>query len=281
MMMMIRVESTLLVILLAFFLVIASGDARERNVMVSGSSTVMPLAEISAEEFNMLQDDYHVTVTSGGSGVGIVNVVEGRSDIAMASRELHLLERQRYETPTKKFNVFTVGYDAICLIVSPEVHDSGITDLTKEEVRRIYSGSISNWKELGGLDEEIFAIGRKPGSGTRDTFDEIIMGSRESETPGVRNEAAESAEIKTAIQRSDNAIGYVGYSYIMRGDSRVVSLDGVPPTIENIKNGSYPLARELYFITLGKPSPGAQAFINYVLSAEGQKIAIENGFIPV
>ena len=249
--------------------------------MVSGSSTVMPLAEISAEEFNLLQDDYHVTVTSGGSGVGIVNVVEGRSAIAMSSRELHLVERQRYETPTEKFNVVTVGYDAICLIVSSKVHDSGITDLTKEELRRIYSGSISNWKELGGPDEEIFAIGRKPGSGTRDTFDEIIMGSRESETPGVRNEAAESAEIKTAIQRSDNGIGYVGYSYIMRGDSRVVSLDGVPPTIENIKNGSYPLARELYFITLGKPSSGAQAFIDYVLSAEGQKIAIENGFIPV
>ncbi len=280
-MVMMRVKSKLPVILLALFLATISGGSREQNVMVSGSSTVMPLAEISAEEFNLLQDDYHVTVTSGGSGVGIVNLVEGRSAIAMTSRELHLVERQRYETPTERFNVTTVGYDAICLMVSSEVYDSGIADLSKEEVRRIYSGSISNWKELGGQDEEIFAIGRKPGSGTRDTFDEVIMGSRESETPGVRNEAAESAEIKTAIQRSDNAIGYVGYSYIMRGDSRVISLDGVPPTIENIKNGSYPLARELYFVTLGKPGPGAQAFIDYLLSAEGQKIAIENGFIPV
>lgn len=279
--MLMRVERRLIVLLLALLLVAVSGDARRQNVMISGSSTVMPLAEICAEEFNMLQNDYHVTVTSGGSGVGIVNVVEGRSDIAMTSRELNLVERQRYETPTIRFNVVTVGYDAICLIVSSKVHDSGITELTREEVRRIYSGSINNWRELGGPDEEIFVIGRKPGSGTRDTFDEIIMGSREAETPGVRNEAAESAEIKTAIQRSDNAIGYVGYSYIMRGDSRVVSLDGVQPTIENIKNGSYPLARELYFITLGKPGPGAQAFIDYVLSAEGQKIAIENGFIPI
>lgn len=275
-----RIKGKLLVLFLVIFFVYVSGEAKGPNVMISGSSTVMPLAEISAEEFNMFQDDYHVTVTSGGSGVGIVNVVEGRSAIAMASRELHLVERQRYETPTKRFNVVTIGYDAICLIVSPEVYNSGITDLAKEEVKRIYSGSISNWDELGGPDEEIFAIGRKPGSGTRDTFDEIIMGSRESETPGVRNEAAESAEIKTAIQRSDNAIGYVGYSYIMRGDSKVVSLDGVPPTIETIKNGTYPLARELYFITLGKPSPGAKAFIDYVLSTEGQKIAIENGFIP-
>ena len=142
-MMMMRVESKLLVLLLAFFMITISVEARGQNVMVSGSSTVMPLAEISAEEFNMLQNDYHVTVTSGGSGVGIVNVVEGRSAIAMTSRELHLVERQRYETPAKRFNVVTVGYDAICLIVSPEVHNSGITDLTKEEVRRIYSGSIS------------------------------------------------------------------------------------------------------------------------------------------
>ena len=275
-----KVKSILLVLLLVSFFVYVSVEAREQKVAISGSSTVMPLAEISAEEFNMLQDDYHVTVTAGGSGVGIVNVVEGRSAIAMTSRELHLVERQRYETPTEKFNVITVGYDAICLMVSPEVYDFGVTDLSAEEVRRIYSGSISNWKELGGPDEEIFAIGRRPGSGTRDSFDEIIMGSREYETPGVSYEAAESSEVKTAIRGSDNAIGYVGYSYIMRGDSKVISLDGIPPTIENIKNGTYPLARELYFITLGRPSPGAKAFTDYVLSPEGQKIAIENGFIP-
>ena len=279
-MMMMRAKRQLPVLLLVFFLITVSVEARGQNIRVSGSSTVMPLAEISAEEFNILQNDYRVIVDSGGSGVGIVNVVEGRSAIAMTSRELHLVERQRYETPTKRFNVTTVGYDAICLIVSHGVYNSGVTDLTKEEVRRIYSGSISNWKELGGPDREIFAIGRKPGSGTRDAFDEIIMGSRESETPGVRNEAAESAEIKTAIQKSDNAIGYVGYSYIMRGDSKVISLDGIPPSIENIKNGSYPLSRELYFITLGRPSQGAGAFIDFVLSAEGQRIAIENGFIP-
>ena len=143
-MIMMKVKSILLVLLLVSFFVYVSVEAREQKVAISGSSTVMPLAEISAEEFNMLQDNYHVTVTAGGSGVGIVNVVEGRSAIAMTSRELHLVERQRYETPTEKFNVITVGYDAICLMVSPEVYDFGVTDLSAEEVRRIYSGSISN-----------------------------------------------------------------------------------------------------------------------------------------
>ena len=79
---------------------------------------------------------------------------------------------------------FLVGYDAICLVVSPEVYDSGVTTLTKDELKQIYAGDITNWEELGGPNTEIFVIGRKPGSGTRDTFDETIMGSKEAETPG-------------------------------------------------------------------------------------------------
>lgn len=270
--------------LLIFFLVVlamtAIGSAREQKVTLSGSSTVMPLAELAAEEFNMLQDDYHVSVTSGGTGVGIVDVAEGRSDIAMASREIEPVERMRYETGDTKFQEYMVGYDAICLVVSPYIYDSGVKSLTKEQLRQIYTGSITNWKDIGGPDEEIFVIGRRAGSGTRDTFHEVILGSKEAEAPGVIIETSDSSEAKTAIRGGDNAIGYVGFSYVLHGDTKVVSLDGVMPTIQNIKNGTYPLARKLYFYTLGDPSPGARAFINYVLSPDGQKIALENGFIP-
>jgi len=276
-----RVESKLLILLLIPFFVSVSGEAGAQKVAVSGSSTVMPLAELSAEEFNLIQDNYHVSVTSGGTGVGIVDAAEGRSDIAMASREIQLVERQRYETSTKKFIEVPIGFDAICLVVSPEVYDSGVTRITKDELKQIYAGDITNWEELGCPNTEIFVIGRKPGSGTRDTFDETIMGSKESETPGTIIEAADSSEVKTAIQGSDNAIGYVGYSYVMKGDTKVVSLDGIQPTIENIKNGTYALARKLYLITLGEPKPGAKAFIDYILSSDGQKIATENGFIPI
>jgi phosphate transport system substrate-binding protein len=276
-----RVEGRLLILLLVLLLAAACGQARESKVSISGSTNVMPLAELAAEEFNMLQDDYRVTVTSGGTGVGIVDAAEGRSDIAMASREIQLAERQRYETPTKRFKVIPVGFDAICLVVSPEVYDSGVTMLTRDEVKQIYAGDITNWDELGGPDMEIFVIGRKPGSGTRDTFLEAIFGSKESETPGVIIESADSSEVKTAIQGSDNAIGYMGYSYVIRGDTRVISLDGIAPTVENIKNGTYPIARKLYFVTLGEPTVGARAYIDYVLSQDGQQIAAENGFIPI
>ena len=274
-------QSALSILLLFFILAGTEGGAREVTVAVSGSSTVMPMAELAAEEFNMLQDDYEVNVKSGGSGVGIVDVAEGRSDIAMSSREIKLQERQRYETPLVRFIQQPVGYDAICLVVSADVYKAGVTTLTSDEVRRIYRGDITNWQELGGPDAEIFAIGRRPGSGTRDSFNEIIMGSVEAETPAVSYDAGESSEVKFSTQRSDNAIGYMGYSFVMKGDTKVIALDGVQPSIESIKSGAYPLARKLYFITLGEPSPGAKAFIDYILSPEGQKIAIDNGFIPI
>jgi phosphate transport system substrate-binding protein len=270
---------SLVILYLASFA--ASVDAKEIKVTISGSSTVMPLAELAAEEFNLLQGGYHVSVTSGGTGVGITDVAEGRSDIAMASREIEPEERQRYESPDRKFEEFSVGFDAICLVVSPDIYDSGVTSLSKEQVKEIYTGEIANWDELGGPDMEIFAIDRKSGSGTRDTFNEVILGSKEAEAPGVSMEASESSEVKTAIIGSDNAIGYVGYSYVLHGDTRVISLDGIQPTIENIKKGTYPLARRLYFDTLGDPKPGALAFLNYMQSPEGQKIATENGFIPI
>ncbi len=276
-----RAESKLLMLLLFFFLVAASSEAREVTVAVSGSSTVMPMAELAAEEFNMMQDKYTVNIKSGGSGVGIVDVAEGRSDIAMTSREIKLEERQRCETPSVRFIEHLVGFDAICLVVSPEVYDSGVTALSKEEVKQIFAGDITNWEELGGPNMEIFVVGRRAGSGTRDTFNEVIMGSREMETPGVSYDAGESSEVKFSTQRSDNAIGYMGYSFVMTGDTNVISLDGVQPTIDSIKSGAYPLARKLYFVTLGEPSPGAKAFIDYVLSPVGQQIAEENGFIPI
>ncbi len=240
----------------------------------------MPLAELSAEEFNLMQDDYQVSVTSGGTGVGIIDAAEGRSDIAMASREIKPVERMRYETGDDKFQEFLVGYDAVCLVVSPAVYEGGVTSLTRDQVKEIYAGEIINWKEVGGPDIEIFAIGRREGSGTRDTFDEVIMGSKEAETPGVTMEAGENSEIKYAVSHGDNAIGYIGYSYVLHGDTKVLSLDGILPNIEAIKSGKYPLARKLYFYTLRTPKPGALAFMNFISSSEGQKIAKENGFVP-
>jgi phosphate transport system substrate-binding protein len=196
----------------------------------------------------------------------------------MASREVTAAEKSKYGD---KFQEFPIGYDGIVIVVSKPLYDAGITNLTKAQVKKIYSGEIKNWKDLGGPDAEIYVVSREQGSGTRDTFNEDIMGNRSAETPGVNTVALGSAEVKTAVAGSDKAIGYLGYSYAEGGNVGAMALDGVKPTIESIKDGSYELARKLYFYTYGDPKPGAKAFIDFVLSPEGQKIAAENGFIPL
>jgi phosphate transport system substrate-binding protein len=257
---------------------IASSLAAEK-LTVTGSTTVLPLAEMEAEAFNGQQADCQVTVTGGGSGAGITAAGEGRADIAMASREIKDSERTKYNKNV--FQQFMIGYDGICIVVSKPIYDAGVKAITKDQLKKIYAGTIKNWKELNGPDMDIYAIAREDGSGTRDTFNELIMGSTSAETPGVSSVAMGSAEVKTAVTGSDKAIGYIGFSYAESGDLGVLKYEGVKPVVENIKSGSYPLNRHLYFYTWGQPTPCAQKFIDFVLSTAGQNIADENGFIPL
>jgi phosphate transport system substrate-binding protein len=255
----------------------ATSGAGQRDVTVSGSSTVMPLAEAAAEEFNLLQNDYVVTVSAGGTGAGILGIAERKIDIAMASREITDEERQRFGDDFKEF---PVGLDGISLAASNRIYQAGVTGLNRQQVRDIYSGNITNWKEVGGPDAEIYVISREEGSGTRDNFNEIVLGNRSAETPGVDTVAMSAAEVKTAISESDKAIGYLGFNYL---GGRVMGIDfnGITPTYENIKLDLYELHRHLYFYTFKEPSPGAMAFIEFVIGPEGQKIAAEEGFIPI
>ena len=267
------------ILLIALFVGSFATALAAEKVTVTGSTTVLPLAELEAESFNGQQTDCQITVTGGGTGAGITAAGEGRSDIAMASREIKDSERSKYSK--NNFQQFFIGYDGICIIVSKPIYDAGVKAITKDQLKNIYAGKITNWKELKGPDTEIYAIAREDGSGTRDTFNELIMGSTTAETPGVKTVGQGSAEVKTAVTGSDKAIGYVGFSYAESGDVGVLTYEGVNPNVSNIKSGSYPLARHLYFYTWGQPTPCAQKFIDFVLSSAGQKIADENGFIPI
>ncbi|VVB62726.1 PBP superfamily domain protein [uncultured archaeon] len=266
-------------LLIALFIgSIATAFAAEKAT-VSGSTTVLPLAEAEAEAFNGQQTDCQITVTGGGTGAGITAAGEGRSDIAMASREIKDTERTKYSK--KVFQQFDIGYDGICIVVSKPVYDAGVKAITKDQLKKIYAGQIKNWKELNGPDSDIYVVAREDGSGTRDTFNELVMGSTTAETLGVSTVAAGSAEVKTAVTGSDKAIGYIGFSYAEGGDLGVLTYEGVSPNVKNIKTGSYPLHRHLYFYTWGQPTPCAQKYIDFVIGPEGQKIAEENGFIPL
>ncbi len=248
-----------------------------KDVTISGSSTVMPLAEAAAEVFNLEQNQYVVSVTAGGTGAGILGIAERKYDIAMASRPLTGDEKQRFGS---NFRQFRVGLDGISLAVSEKIYQAGVKSLNREQIKKIYSGVITSWKQVGGPDEDIYVISREEGSGTRDDFNEVVLGNREAETLGVDTVANSGAEVKTAISGSDKAIGYLGFNYL-GGGVRAIAFDGIPPNYENIKLGIYELQRQLYFYTFGDPTPGARAFIDFVQGPEGQKIASEEGFIPI
>ena len=244
------------------------GMAKE-TVSISGSTTVLPLAEGGAEAFNAVQSDYEVLVTGGGTGVGIKNIVEGNSDIGIASREVTADEISQFGD---RFQENLVGYDGIVIAVSKPIYDSGVTSLTRDQVKKIYAGEINNWKDLGGPDDQILVAAREQASGTRDTFNEVIMGDTKAETPGVGTVAGSNAEIRTILTGSDKAIGYLGFSYAEDGAVGMITLDGVTPAAETIKDGSYELARKLYFYTFGDASPGARAFIDFMVGPKGQKL---------
>jgi phosphate transport system substrate-binding protein len=263
-------------VLMVAFLAAAQSAAA---LSVSGSTTVLPFGAVCAEEFNAVQGAIHVSVTGGGSGVGIKNVAEGNSDVAMASRHVKDSEKEAY--PNEEFVEILVAYDAVCIAVSAAVYDAGVTDLSQEDVQAIYNGDITNWADLGGDDEKIYVLGREVGSGTRDTFNEMVMGSAEAETPGVTTNHGSNAEIKTAITRSDKAIGYLGLNYVLDGDLVAIAFEGVSPSVETIKDGSYPLARDLIMVTYGEPSEDASAFLDFVTGDHGQAIAEELGFVSI
>jgi phosphate transport system substrate-binding protein len=264
----------------AFLVIMAAGcvdeDARE-NLVITGSTTVLPAVERCAEVFNLAQDEIGVQVSSGGSGRGIQDAASGLADIGMASREVKESEVKQFGD---HFVEHLIGYDAIAVVVSKEIYDAGVTGLSSEEVSNIYSGEIDNWKDVGGPDEMILPVARIPGSGTGDTFNEMIMGSSRAETEGVEVNAMENAEIKTLIVQSDKAIGYLGIGYAKTGDLRAVALDGVAPSAANVKNRTYKLSRPLYLYTWNGTSKTEAEFIDFVLGPEGQGILEEEGFFP-
>ncbi|HPJ30382.1 MAG TPA: phosphate ABC transporter substrate-binding protein [Methanothrix sp.] len=262
-------------LMVAFFAAAGSAAA----LSVSGSTTVLPFGAQCAEEFNAMQSEIEVSVTGGGSGVGIKNVAEGISDVAMASRPVKDSEKEAY--PDEEFVETLIAYDAVCIAVSAAIYDAGVTELSQEDVMAIYNGEITNWADLGGEDAEIYVLGREVGSGTRDTFNEMVMGSAEAETPGVTTNHGSNAEVKTAITESDSAIGYLGLNYVLDGDLGVIAYEGVEPTAETVTDGSYPLARELFMVTYGEPSEEAQTFLDFVIGEDGQAIAGELGFVSI
>lgn len=247
------------------------------EITIKGSDTVLPVAQKAAEVFMTNNPDAVVSVSGGGSGVGIAALLDGTTDIANASRDVKEKEVKAAEDKGITLTQHTIALDGVSVIVNPEL---GITALTKVQIKDIYTGKITNWKNIGGPDLEIVAFSRDSSSGTYELFKDVVL-EGEDYKADVLTEPS-NGNIVQQVGQTKGAIGYVGFAYV--NDTVVaVTVDGVVPSAETVKDGSYPIARSLFMFTNGEPAEGTltKGFIDFVLSDAGQNIVGEVGYIPV
>ena len=250
----------------------ADPSADNATVTLSGSTTVQPLAEKLAEAFMTENTGLQIDVQGGGSSVGVKAAGQATSDIGMASREIK--ESELAEFPNLK--IFVIARDGIAIVAHPDVP---VSDLTVEQVRDIFSGKITNWKDLGGDNQNIIVVSREEGSGTRAAFEEMVMGEDALIAASAILQASNGA-IRTTVSTTPYSIAYLSFGYL---DDTVksISIDGVAPTEPNAADGSYPIVRPLNMLTNGEPAGMVKAFLDFILSEAGQKLVVEDGYIPV
>jgi phosphate transport system substrate-binding protein len=240
------------------------------TVRIAGGTAHIPVMKEAARRIMAFNPAIQITIAGGGSGVGIKQAGEGLADIGNTGRKPTGEEIARYE-----LKMFQWAIDGVGVVVHPR---NPIRSLTKAALQDIFTGKIANWKALGGVDRGINVYTRDEASGTREVFWQMALEKKET-TPGA-NVVVSNGAMKSAVATDPYAIGYISVGYI---DPTVapVSLDGVAPTLANVKEGKYPIARGLFSNTRKEPHGLTKKFIDFLFSPEGQKIIADNGFIPV
>ena len=239
------------------------------TISIAGSTTVLPVAQAAAEEYMNQHSNADIQVSGGGSGVGATSVIGGTADIGMLSRDLKASEKEG-----NTLKEFVVGKDGIALVGHPS---NTVSDLSLEQVKAIYQGEITNWKEVGGADSEIVLIGRDSSSGTREFFTEFVLDKEDAAKE--MQELNSNGAVAQAVSITPGAIGYVSLEYV--DDSlKAFSIGGVAPTVDNVISGIYEINRPLLMVTNGEPEGLAADYLAFILSEEGQQILKDSGFIP-
>ena len=248
-----------------------SASPDSNKVTVSGSTSVGPVVEVLGEDFSAKNEGISVEVQQIGSSAGIKNAIEGTSQIGMASRDLKDEEKASGLKETQ------IAIDGIAVITNK---NNEVKDLTLEQVKDIYTGKITNWKEVGGKDAPIVVVSREDGSGTRDGFQENVGFESEELTKDAQISDG-SGNIKSIVEGNENSIGYISFGYV---DDKVnaLTIDGVELTVENVKDNKYAIARPFLLVNKeDKISEEGTKFIEFILSEEGQKIVEDKGFISI
>ncbi|NTU44508.1 MAG: phosphate ABC transporter substrate-binding protein [Chlorobiaceae bacterium] len=251
---------------------ITSGLVSDNKIIADGAPSAGLIANLFALDF-LKTDGIVVRVNESDSERGLYGLIYKNCDIATTTRLLH--DQELAEARSQGVNPVphTVALGAIVIVVHPA---NSIKELSIDQIRNIYSGAYTNWKEVGGKDRPIVLLQREQGSGTEETFNDIVMGKTPLSMKVIT--LFNNREIRSRVNETPNAIGYIGHGWI---DSSVKALlvNGIDHTPETIKDGTYPLCRPLYMYTNGKPFGVLQRFVEYSKTYEGQKAVIENGYV--
>jgi len=254
------------VALLAAVLIVSFGlgGRKEGAVEVIGSTSVEPFAEMLAQEYEKEYPQRYVNVQGGGSTAGLQAARNGIADIGTCSRAL------KPEETGYKF--FVIARDGLAIVVHPS---NPVSNLTRPEIQKIFTGAITHWKQVGGDDHTIHIISREEGSGTREAFMTLIMGKERVSRKALTQES--NGAVRELVKNDPGGIGYMSLG--LAHELKLVAIDGVPPSAEAALSGKYPLVRPFLFVTRGEPSERAKAFIDYVLSPPAQQLLEREGLV--
>lgn len=239
------------------------------KVTVAGSTSVQPFSEILAEKFMSQNPNIKIEVQGGGSGAGIKAAQDGAAEIGSSSRDL-----KPEEKPTLK--EFVIAKDGIAIVVHPS---NTIADLKLDDVKKIFAGQVTNYKQVGGPDQEISLITREEGSGTRGALEELVMGKDNPISPKAIVQNSTGA-VRTAVASDPKAIGFVSAASVNQ-EVKAVKVDGVDPSTANIGNGTYKISRPFLYLTKAEPTGAVKTYIDFVLSKEGQDLLEKEGLVRV
>jgi phosphate transport system substrate-binding protein len=252
-----------------------------KSITIKGSDTMVILGQRWAEVYMSQHPGSTIQVTGGGSGTGIAALINGGTDICEASRPMKDKEKEQVRSRHgRDVQEIPVAMDGVAIYVHQSSH---IQSITQDQLKGIYTGKITTWRDLGGPDGKIIAYSRENNSGTYVFFKEHVLGNedfaRDIQTlPG-------TAAVVNAVSKDRASIGYGGIAYTSGIRAVPVSRDAasqpVAPTLETVQSGTYPLSRNLFFYTTGEASGNVKAFIDWVLSSEGQKICESVGYYPL
>ena len=249
-----------------------AGDAS--GIVKTGGSTSVEKV-MNALIYKYQEENQNVTINyeMNGSGDGIQGVIDGKYEIGHSSRDL------KDEEKSEGLEGTAYAIDGIAVVVNSE---NGVTDLTQDQIKKIYAGEITNWSEVGGADASITVVVREAGSGTRSAFGEIV-GIEDEELVSTATECKDTGAVQTTVSQNANAIGYMSFSDLDESMVKAVNYEGVAISTDTLKDGSYKLQRSFLLVTKSgaELSEAAQNFIDFILSDEGQQIVTDTNLIPV